>query len=238
MTMPFRRWPRASPPSTGASARRTALRCQGDGRAGPEGAGLTLLDAIDPDALAAHVPKSAPEPEQKRAKDAVKEDAAMLFYDPTLRTLLKDVKAAADIRIDTISTDAVVSSGWDAAKAGDYGERRFKTFLDEKQDELVALQILYHRPYAQKRLTYEAVDDLREALKRPPWLLETRRYLARLPAACCRQGPRQPGGDAGRYRHAGPLCYGRDRIAGAAVIAGGRALQSLARPRGKGGANL
>ncbi len=32
-----------------------------------------LLDAIDPDALAAHVPKSAPEPEQKRAKDAVKE---------------------------------------------------------------------------------------------------------------------------------------------------------------------
>ncbi len=130
-----------------------------------------LLDAIDPDALAAHVPKSAPEPEQKRAKDAVKEDAAMLFDDPTLRTLLKDVKAAADIRIDTISTDAVVSSGWDAAKAGDTVSR-FKTFLDEKQDELVALQILYHQPYAQKQLTYEAVDDLREALKRPPWLLE------------------------------------------------------------------
>ncbi len=95
----------------------------------------------------------------------------MLFDDPTLRRLLKDVKAAADIRIDTISTDAVVSSGWDAAKAGDTVSR-FKNFLDEKQDELVALQILYHRPYAQKRLTYEAVDDLREALKRPPWLLE------------------------------------------------------------------
>lgn len=130
-----------------------------------------LLDAIDPDALAAHVPKSAPEPEQKRAKDTVKEDAAMLFDDPTLRRLLKDVKAAADIRIDTISTDAVVSSGWDAAKAGDTVSR-FKNFLDEKQDELVALQILYHQPYAQKQLTYEAVDDLREALKRPPWLLE------------------------------------------------------------------
>jgi type I restriction enzyme, R subunit len=26
--------------------------------------------------------------------------------------------------------------------------------------------------YAQRRLTYEAVDDLKEALKRPPWLLE------------------------------------------------------------------
>lgn len=128
-----------------------------------------LLDAIDPDALAAHVPKS--EPEQQRAKDAVKEEAAMLFDDPTLRRLLKDVKAAADIRIDTVSTDAVVSSGWDAAKAGDT-VGRFARFLEEKRDELVALQILYHRPYAQKRLTYEAVDDLREALKRPPWLLE------------------------------------------------------------------
>jgi type I restriction enzyme R subunit len=34
------------------------------------------------------------------------------------------------------------------------------------------MQILYRLPYAQRRLTYEAVDDLKEALKRPPWLLE------------------------------------------------------------------
>jgi type I restriction enzyme R subunit len=130
-----------------------------------------LLDAIDPDALAAHVPKDAPQPEQNRAKDAVKEQAAMLFDDPKVRTLLKDVKAAADIRIDTVSTDAVVSSGWDERKANDT-VGRFQKFLEEKQDELVALQILYHRPYAQKYLTYELVDELRDALRRPPWLLE------------------------------------------------------------------
>lgn len=130
-----------------------------------------LLDAIDPDALADHVHKDAPEPEQKRAKDAIKEQAAMLFDDPKLRTLLKDVKAATDIRIDTVSVDTVVSSGWDEAKANDTVSR-FQAFLSEKQDELVALQILYHHPYAQKQLTYEAVDDLRDALKRPPWLLE------------------------------------------------------------------
>jgi type I restriction enzyme, R subunit len=81
------------------------------------------------------------------------------------------VKAAADIRIDTISTDAVVSSGWDANKAADTAAR-FKRFLEERRDELAALQILYRLPYAQRRLTYEAVDDLKEALKRPPWLLE------------------------------------------------------------------
>jgi type I restriction enzyme R subunit len=47
--------------------------------------------------------------------------------------------------------------------------QRFKRFLEERRDELAALQILYRLPYAQRRL---AVDDLKEALKRPPWLLE------------------------------------------------------------------
>lgn len=130
-----------------------------------------LLNAIDPDVLAARVPKDAPEPERKKVREAAKDEAATIFDDPALRRLLKEVKAAADIRIDTISTDAVVSSGWDEKKATDTVER-FKRFLDERRDELAALQILYRLPYAQRRLTYEAVDDLKEALKRPPWLLE------------------------------------------------------------------
>lgn len=130
-----------------------------------------LLSAIDPDVLAARVPKDAPELEQKKVREAAKDEAATIFDDPALRRLLKEVKAAADIRIDTISTDAVVSSGWDEKKATDTVER-FKRFLDERRDELAALQILYRLPYAQRRLTYEAVDDLKEALKRPPWLLE------------------------------------------------------------------
>ena len=117
------------------------------------------------------MPKDAPEPEQNKAREAAKDEAATLFDDPALRRLLKDVKAAADIRIDTISTDAVVSSGWDENKATDTVDR-FQRFLEERRDELTALQILYRLPYAQRRLTYEAVDDLREALKRPPWLLE------------------------------------------------------------------
>jgi hypothetical protein len=44
---------------------------------------------------------------------------------------------------------------------------RFRRFLEERRDELAALQILYRLPYAQRRLTYEAVDDQKEALIRP-----------------------------------------------------------------------
>lgn len=135
------------------------------------GLAARLLDAVDPDAPAVRVAPDAAEPEQKKRRDEAKDKAAEIFDDPALRRLLKEVKAAADIKIDTVSTDAVVSSGWDERKATDTVER-FKRFLMERRDELTALQILYRLPYAQKRLTYEAVDDLREAMKRPPWLLE------------------------------------------------------------------
>ena len=155
-----------------------------------------LLDAIDPDALAKRVPKDAPEPEQKKAREAAKDAAATIFDDPTLRRLLKDVKAAADIRIDTISTDAVVSSGWDEKKATDTVER-FKRFLEERRDELAALQILYRLPYAQRRLTYEAVDDLQGGAEASALAARTRRHLARLQAARIRQGARQSGRNAG-----------------------------------------
>ncbi len=99
------------------------------------------------------------------------DEAARIFDDPALRRLLVEVKEAADIRIDTITTDAVVSSGWDAKRAGEEVER-FNRFLEDKRDELVALQILYRLPHAQRWLTYQALDDLREAMKRPPWLLQ------------------------------------------------------------------
>ena len=80
-------------------------------------------------------------------------------------------KAKADLKIDTISTDQVLSSGYDEAQATKTIDR-FKEFLEANKDQIVALQILYGRPYAQRRLTYQALDELREALKRPPWLLE------------------------------------------------------------------
>ncbi len=39
------------------------------------------------------------------------DEAARILDDPALRRLLIEVKEAADIRIDTITTDTVVSSG-------------------------------------------------------------------------------------------------------------------------------
>ena len=64
-----------------------------------------------------------------------------------------------------------MSSGYDEAQAQKTVDR-FRAFLEANKDQIIALKILYGRPYAQRRLTYEALEDLRDALKRPPWLLE------------------------------------------------------------------
>jgi type I restriction enzyme R subunit len=104
-----------------------------------------LLDAVDPDtiereAVARHGPMAS-DRERDAVGKALKEEICRVFDDPALRQLLKDVKRATEIRIDTISTDTVVSSGYDEARAQDT-TGRFRRFLHEHQDKLVALQIL------------------------------------------------------------------------------------------------
>jgi type I restriction enzyme R subunit len=120
--------------------------------------------------VARHGP-AAPDKQREAVREALKDTACNIFDDPALRQLLKDIKRTTEIRIDTISTDAVISSGYDEARAQTTVEK-FKRFLEDHQDRLVALQVLYGRPHAAKRLDRAAVEDLRDALRRPPWLLE------------------------------------------------------------------
>jgi type I restriction enzyme, R subunit len=105
-----------------------------------------LLDSVDPNTLTQRAPPGADKAQLAATKEGIKDAAALPIDHPGLRKLLKDVKAAADIRIDTTSIDAVVFSGWDEAKAASTVER-FRRFIDENRDELTALQILYGQPY-------------------------------------------------------------------------------------------
>ena len=95
----------------------------------------------------------------------------ILADNPGLRKLLIDLKTQSEVFIDVFSPDAVVSTGFDE-KAAHTLTAKFQNFLSENQDEITALAILYGKPHAQKRLTYESLEDLRNALARPPWLLE------------------------------------------------------------------
>lgn len=134
-----------------------------------------LIDAIDPDMIEAVAREKhgegASDAQRAAVVAALKDDACKPFDAPQFRNALKQAKSAADVKIDTISTDEVISSGYDEAQAQST-VARFKEFLEAHKDTLVALQIFYGRPYAQRRLTYEGLEELRDAMRRPPWLLE------------------------------------------------------------------
>jgi len=133
-----------------------------------------LVDAVDPDVIDAtarqeHSPPITDEQLAQVAGD-LKEQAARLFDDPKLRNLLKEIKQKSAIVIDETNPDHVIEAGYALTNAR-HRVTSFRTFIDENQDHLLALQILLNRPYGQQRITYKALHDLAEALAAKPWHL-------------------------------------------------------------------
>lgn len=131
-----------------------------------------LVDAIDPDVAEAEATRRHVREPEAIAKIGAerKEQAARIFDEPKLRRLLKELKQQSEIVIDEISTDEVLTAGYDAKKATETAAR-FREFLEANKDEIAALQVLYARPHAARRLTYGMIKELADAMARPPWLL-------------------------------------------------------------------
>jgi predicted RNase H-like HicB family nuclease len=72
----------------------------------------------------------------------------------------------SEIVIDEISTDTVLSAGFDIKRA-EQQITDFRRFIEQNKDELTALQILYAQSYALRHLTWQAVKDLRDVMARP-----------------------------------------------------------------------
>lgn len=134
-----------------------------------------LIEAIDPDRLlfAARVVSGGEEPSDAQlaqAKEAMWADALQpLAANPELRKALVNVQRSFDQVIDEISADQVTRAEFavDARARAAETVTSFKAFLEEHQDEIAALQVLYSRPYT-KRLTYRDVKELADAIGRPP----------------------------------------------------------------------
>ena len=88
---------------------------------------------------------------------------------PALRDALAKAKQDAEQTIDTITVDAVISSGFDAAAKAKAESliKTFRDYIETHKAEITALQILYSRPYKQ-RLTENMLKDLEAALRKEP----------------------------------------------------------------------
>jgi len=133
----------------------------------------TLLKAIDPDAIAeratgrAEASPAEVEPEAMATAGKVLADEACAPFElPALRDALAKAKKDAEQTIDTVTVDAVLTQGFDAAAKEKAAAllHSFRDYIDEHQAEIAALQILYSRPYKQ-RLTEPMLKSLEQNLR-------------------------------------------------------------------------
>jgi type I restriction enzyme R subunit len=134
-----------------------------------------LLDAIDPDRIEAEALARYGHSGNKAQTDAaaaLKEVACAPFANPGLRQLLVSIKARAEMVIDEVTQDRATYAGYDIERAKEIVQK-FKNFVASNRDRLTALRIILGQPYGRRRLTYEAIAELADALERPPTLLTT-----------------------------------------------------------------
>ncbi len=136
-----------------------------------------LLDALDPDRIQDRARKQfglLPEVEPTAAqfqavRQAMSDEAARPFNRPALRERLINLTRETEQTLDHITRDEVLYAGFDEEKAKGLIQS-FRTFIEEHQDELLALQVLYQHRHKDRHLTFQAVKELAEAMShgRPP----------------------------------------------------------------------
>ena len=104
--------------------------------------------------------------------DARLRDATKPFSTPALREQLLKMKQKADLVIDTVTQDSLISATF--AEGSDRAAelvQSFEAFIAQHKDEITALQILYSRP-TRAPLKFEYVQALADALHAPPHLMD------------------------------------------------------------------
>ena len=105
--------------------------------------------------------------------EAKKVEAAKPFANPTLRTLILQLRQKADLVVDIVTQDTLLHAGFsEAASERAKGlVQSFEQFIAQHKDEITALQILYNRP-SRAPLTYRDIKALADALHAPPHLID------------------------------------------------------------------
>ena len=154
--------------------------------------GKALIQALDPDAIqqnalatarASGITRSEDTllPDELQAARAARVAAACAPFDaPELREQIEHARRDREQLIDHVNLDQVTFSGF-SAQAEDEARRTVQAFADfakAHKDELAALSFFYQQPYQRRALTIEAIEELHEALARPPLMLTAERLWA------------------------------------------------------------
>lgn len=160
---------------------------QASGGLGLQDLARGLVQALDPDRVVADALVSAKAAGITRSEATLTEaelnaarrervDAACQPFDaPALRDLIESARRDREQLIDHLNLDTVTRSEF-AAQAQANAEAavgKFREFLENQRDEIAALGFFYAQPYSRRELTLEMIEDLHDALSRPPLMLTT-----------------------------------------------------------------
>jgi type I restriction enzyme R subunit len=133
-----------------------------------------LLNAYNPDKIEEKAQEQfnleseeAPSGDQlKKARESLILQAAVTF-NGELNTYIENVRRIHEQVIDNINPDTLEFSGWD--KDGQFDAEQiindFKTYIEARKDEIIALQILYNQPFRRKEITYGMIKGILEKIK-------------------------------------------------------------------------
>jgi len=137
-----------------------------------------LLDALDPDRQIDKARElfNTEEPTKSQVEKAyhgLAKTVCTPFDNPKLRDILIELKRKSEQVIDTVSQDKLIFVGFDpqAKEKARAIVDTFRKFIESNKNELTALQILYSQPYVKRHLTYQAIKQLADAIKKPPYKL-------------------------------------------------------------------
>ena len=134
-----------------------------------------ITDALNPDRQHAEAATEAgtddPAPEQVKAaaRRMLAEAVQPVASNADLRQKLIDVRRSYEQVVDTASKDKVLSGEYsrEAADRAREQTESFRKFIEDRKDEITALQVLYNQPYS-GGLTYTNIKELAQAIKHPP----------------------------------------------------------------------
>ena len=151
--------------------------------------GKGLIAALNPDAIVAAALATAQAkgitrseetllPEEIEAARAERVAAACAPFDqPELRDEIEAARREREQLIDHINLDQVTFSGF-SEQAEAQAKKVIDSFADyiaQHKDEIAALSFFYQQPYQRRQLTFDMIEELHEALSRPPLMLTTER---------------------------------------------------------------
>ncbi len=146
-----------------------------------------LLTALDPDAInqralantkaagIARNEESLTDSERQSAEEQLIDQACQTFDNPATREGIESARRQREQLIDHINLDTVTYSGYSSQAAENAAKviQSFKDFIEQHKDDIQALSFFYQQPYQRRGLTFAMLEELHQALSKPPLLLTT-----------------------------------------------------------------